>query len=130
MKNLNFANYRFAAFIALVIVFLISVFYLRNQMIGEVIAANHHPEKSEVSTHDWPQWRGVNRDGVSLERNLLTNCLRAGQKSPGEFQLEKVILGFPCRMENCILFGIKKMPNICFALMLLRERNCGNIKLI
>jgi len=80
MKNLNFANYRFAAFIALVIVFFISVFYLRNQMIGEAIAANHHPEKFEVSTHDWPQWRGVNRDGVSLERNLLTNWPESGPK--------------------------------------------------
>ncbi len=48
MKRVRLKNNSLAAFIALAIVFLISLFYLRNQTIGEAVAANHHPEKSEV----------------------------------------------------------------------------------
>jgi outer membrane protein assembly factor BamB len=38
------------------------------------VAARETPPQAEaVTTNDWPQWRGPNRDGVSAETRLLTD---------------------------------------------------------
>ena len=81
MRSSNFANYRYVTSFALIGIFLISIWILKNQKGDQAIAANRHFAKVEASRTDWPQWRGINRDGVSLERNLLKIWPENGPKS-------------------------------------------------
>lgn len=43
------------------------------QRIAELAKASLAPAAPAAMTHDWPQWRGPNRDGLSSETGLLTN---------------------------------------------------------
>src|SRR5213595_2008666 len=36
------------------------------------------PKSGETAGHDWPQWRGPNRDGVSKETSLLKSWPKQG----------------------------------------------------
>jgi outer membrane protein assembly factor BamB len=38
------------------------------------------PKDSDVTSADWPQWRGPNRDGISKETNLLKTWPANGPK--------------------------------------------------
>lgn len=42
--------------------------------------AEHQFSEPKAGTHDWPQWRGPNRDGVSTERGILTQWPAGGPK--------------------------------------------------
>ena len=46
--------------------------------VKRLAAAEMPALSSEIARHDWPQWRGLNRDGVSLETGLLTEWPAAG----------------------------------------------------
>ena len=81
MRRFNFANYRYLTSFALIGIFLISIWILKNQKGGQAIAANRYFTEVEASARtDWPQWRGINRDGVSLEKNLLKAWPENGPK--------------------------------------------------
>ena len=42
------------------------------------IAADSAAERTEAAGHDWPQWRGVNRDGLSAETRLIREFPEGG----------------------------------------------------
>jgi outer membrane protein assembly factor BamB len=44
-------------------------------------------EKLNSTHHDWPQWRGLNRDGISKETEILKTWPRAGPRAVWRVQL-------------------------------------------
>lgn len=61
-------------------------FYISNRTLEdprrleELRTASLAAQSASAGAFDWPQWRGPNRDGISLETNLLTDWPKDGPK--------------------------------------------------
>ena len=82
-------------------------------------------ELNTADAGDWPQWRGPNRDGISAEKNLLTQWPEEGP--PVAWKGTGLGVGFSSvSMVGDSVYTMGDLPDACYLFAL--DRNNGEIR--